>query len=389
MNRKKFVAINNIPTPYRIHFFALLNKELEKRGWDFEVWYLAKTEMWRYWRFQPEDFQFPHMFGRGIHPYLKGSHFHINPDLIYKSWQTPADVILICGGWFIPTIVASTVLSKLRYTPRVYMWAESNLQSMQHSQGPVSFIRSKIFNAYDGFVIPGIKAKSYLETTFPNYQGKTLIYLPNVVNEELFHDQVSLLRKQRGSLRQELQIAHNKRVLITLSRLIPIKGIMEMLMGVAQLNETKQERLLLLVAGDGQQRDEIEEFIQNQHLNECVRLLGNLEEAAVIRYLALADGFILPSIKDPSPLSAIEAAFAGLPLLLSSNVGNHPELLTHEENGWLFEPRQINSIQQVLELFLEADEAELDRMGINSCQVANNHFHTKVVVPRFVKELLT
>ena len=175
-------------------------------------------------------------------------------------------------------------------------------------------------------------------------------------------------------------------MLLTAVRLVPVKGIIELLRGVTNLDEDAKQKLVLLIAGDGEQREEIAQYVSQKQLNN-VQLLGHLDESQLVRLLASADGFVLPSLRDPSPLAAIEASFAGLPLLLSINVGNHPELLVSGENGWLFDPCKTGEVREILCKFLNTPIDRLTRMGELSRRIAQEKFSTDRVVKRFVQEI--
>ena len=113
-----------------------------------------------------------------------------------------------------------------------------------------------------------------------------------------------------------------------------------------------------------------------------------MSEAEILDLLSLADGFILPSLGDPYPLAVIEAAFAGLPLLLSDRVGCHPDALLPGENGLLFDPHDLDSIQRCLGEFIALGPQVWAAMGAQSLKVAEDRFGTERVVTRFVDDLL-
>jgi glycosyltransferase involved in cell wall biosynthesis len=240
---------------------------------------------------------------------------------------------------------------------------------------------------FDGFVLPGAWAKEYLDHHGGIEQVRT-VYLPNVIDDETYVGKVSELRNEREALRSEMGIPKGRdaRVLVSLARLEPIKGIMELMQGIMALEDTERGRLHLLIAGDGIQRAELQRFAAEHQLHN-VRFMGHLEEMQILQLLAAADAFVLPSLRDPYPLAVVEAAFAALPLLLSHNVGCHPETLDDGVNGWLFDPVDVGSTRSALASLLAADYEQLRRMGQVSHEVAQRGFTTQAVVQRFVREI--
>jgi glycosyltransferase involved in cell wall biosynthesis len=389
MDPFRFVLLINIPSPYRLHLQRVLNQRLAERSWMFEVYFMAHTEANRFWEFSDDDFDFPHRFGRGIHPILQGSSFHFNPDLIWALFKNPPDKLLICGGWFLPTVVCSILILKFLGKTKIYFWAESNLNSLRFSGRLISILRSKMFQLIDVFVLPGELARQYLHTFGVDTQNKKLAYLPNAVDETLYRDEVFKLRVGKKHILKQLGFAiPQPRILVTLARLISVKGIIELLTAVLQLDHDIRKGLYLFIVGDGEQRAEIEAFIKENGLASNVRLAGHLDQTESLKYYAVADGFILPSLKDPSPLAAIEAALAGLPLLLSKNVGNHPELLQDGVNGWLFDPSKPETIAEILHKFISASRADLQQMGEISTVIGTNRFSTEKLVSNFLGSII-
>jgi glycosyltransferase involved in cell wall biosynthesis len=64
--------------------------------------------------------------------------------------------------------------------------------------------------------------------------------------------------------------------------------------------------------------------------------------------LAKAGAFILPSREDAWPLSLVEAAAAGLPLIASSACGSYVELLRHGFNGFVAATGSVHSLAECM-----------------------------------------
>lgn len=73
------------------------------------------------------------------------------------------------------------------------------------------------------------------------------------------------------------------------------------------------------------------------------------------KLLSEADVFFLPSYSEGMPMSILDAMGYGLPIV-SSNVGGVPKLVKNEENGFLFQPGDINGFARSICLILENDE---------------------------------
>ncbi len=386
MSKKSLVSLTNIPTPYRIHFYQALSSELLKRNINLDVIFMAHTEPGRYWELDENSWGFPYEFSSGVHPSMGGRIFHFNPAGLYALWRKPPDWLLLSGSWFLPTVQFATLLSKFNKTKTLF-WSESNLAYVEHEGGLANRWRRWTLDLFDGFVVPGLWAKDYVHHFAPLSKNKPFLQLPNVVNEQRFRDEISSLRANQTALRRKWGIKQaDQVVLLTIARLEPIKGIEQLVQ--AALTGSSLGNLVLLIAGTGSLQDALINQVEHSGLADRVRLLGHLPESSIQELLALADGFILPSLGDPYPLVVIEAAFAGLPLLLSNRVGCHPEALIEEKNGFLFDPEVSDSIQNCLRSFLMLGSNKWHEMGQESARIAAKRFETSKVIKRFVDELM-
>ena len=97
-----FVAVNNIPTPYRSHLFASLRGELARCGVAFEAWFMAPTERGRYWPLDPGNWRFEHRLYGGVHGYVKSAPLHLNPGMIMDLATKRPRWLLLGGSWHMP-----------------------------------------------------------------------------------------------------------------------------------------------------------------------------------------------------------------------------------------------------------------------------------------------
>src|SRR5690606_25915392 len=170
----------------------------------------------------------------------------------------------------------------------------------------------------------------YIQYFQPSAAVKPYIHLPNLIDDNIFTKQVDILRTNKQALRIEFGVQSDEQMWVLPARLIEIKGIVPF---IKALNGLTGFKLFLL--GDGEQKIEILKLIE---INELpITLTGFIQQTELIRYYAAADLFVLPSFKDSSPLTPIEACAAGLPIFVSENIGNINEVLG-TESGWKFEP---------------------------------------------------
>ena len=384
-SRRRLVSLTNMPTPYRIHFYNALARALHGRGAVLQVLFMSKTEPGRHWQLTRENWFFDHDFLPGLHPVALDRQFHLNPTSLTRLALSPPAWLLLSGSWYMPTVFLSSWLTKLTRTTTLF-WSESNLAYVEHRSALVEKLRGWIMDSFDGYAVPGAWAREYVLQYTPSAAKKPMLDLPNVVDERLFRDEVAKRRVGRQELLAKWHLQERHRpILFAAARLEPVKGIRELLLALASM---QARPVTLLIAGEGALRAELESLIREAGLEEELRLLGFLGEREILELLSLADGFILPSLGDPYPLAVIEAAFAGLPLLLSDRVGCHPEAVLPGENGLLFNPHDLDSIRLCLDEFVGLGPQMWAQMGARSLELAEHRFSTEHVVARFVGELL-
>lgn len=138
-------------------------------------------------------------------------------------------------------------------------------------------------------------------------------------------------RLDRLTVRREIGVGADDLVLLQVARLDYLKDHATALRTLGRLRRDRPNARLVLV-GEGEERNAIQELIQKLDLSAHVRLLGLRSD--VDRLLAAADVFLLTSISEGIPLTLIEAMAAGVPVA-STNVGGVPEVIEDAQTGLL------------------------------------------------------
>lgn len=120
--------------------------------------------------------------------------------------------------------------------------------------------------------------------------------------------------QERQALLDELELAGDQPVLVSVARLVAGKG-MESLIPLMSHLRRDHPNAVLLVVGDGPERARLEQLFQDAGITAAVRFLGTRSD--VPRLLALATVFVFPTTREGFGLVAVEAMAAGLPLVAS------------------------------------------------------------------------
>ena len=175
-----------------------------------------------------------------------------------------------------------------------------------------------------------------------------------------------------------------KTVLLFLSRLDPKKGLDLLLPAFARIR-SRHPDAVLIIAGEGEPAfvARLKQSCHEQGLDAGVRWAGFVQGEEKRTVLAGADLFILPSYSENFGVAVVEALGAGLPVLISDQVGVHREVAA--ANAGLVVECEVDQIESALVRMLE-DPTLRARMSSNAVDLAKQ-FSPEVVSRQLAREL--
>ena len=122
-------------------------------------------------------------------------------------------------------------------------------------------------------------------------------------------------------------------------RLSKEKGILNLINAFSKTQEGK-----LYIAGEGEEKENIEKIIRQQHLEKRVKLLGFLKQEDMMEYIRNCKFVIVPSIwYENCPYSILETLAIGKPVI-GANIGGIPELVKNNQNGLIYKYDDIEDL---------------------------------------------
>lgn len=143
-----------------------------------------------------------------------------------------------------------------------------------------------------------------------------------VVHNSVDHDSIfgqSLPERTGYTYARRLQ-QEGYTVISTIGRLTIQKGLVHFLRAAARAL-SRYDRLLFIIAGDGDQRDELIQLSADLGISRHVLMTGFIRGAAWRELYDLSDIFVMNSISEPFGLTALEAAVQDTAILLSRSSG--------------------------------------------------------------------
>ena len=176
-----------------------------------------------------------------------------------------------------------------------------------------------------------------------------MIFSPYCVDPAPFRADEQSRGQLRPAARAELGLHDGQLALLFSGKLVPRKGPQLLLQAARLLPPELREQLVLLVAGDGELRAELE---RQAACAPPLRLnvLGFQSQHALSRCYHAADLLALPSQLDETwGLVVNEALHHGLPCVVSDQVGCAPDLIAPGATGELFTAGSVASLAAALE----------------------------------------
>lgn len=376
---KTFVAVMNIPSPYRLHLLGALARQLKERGIDFHCHFMARGHKDRPKSWLDPQVDFPHTYW----PDYGVGEYHFNPGLIWELWRNPPDW-MVCGSSFDSfTGIAVTMFGRAKVK---MAWLEGNTKTTGEMGGFRGWFKRAVISHCQYAPVPGSDAAKYigLHQALTKRKMPKPVFLPNLVDETRFRPRRDWQAEDLAAVRTKLCVADGERLCLIPARLEEVKGL------VPFFNLLTPELVAgwkIVLMGQGSLKNQILSCLEERRLADRVRLLDYVPYADMPAYYAASDLLLLPSIYDPNPLSVIEALHSGLPVAVSSQAGNVEEAVTDGKNGWVLHVMEPDRFAADLRRVFASDGATLEAMGKVSKTVNSRFWNTEESIRHFIEEV--
>lgn len=165
----------------------------------------------------------------------------------------------------------------------------------------------------------------------------------------------------------ERNLSKENRQVITVARLIPIKGISYLIKAMTSVKDAK-----LLIIGDGSERRMLERLALKLGLGNNVSFIGWIDHGYLFwEYLQQSTVFVLPSLSEGCPRAIIEAMACGLPVV-ATKVGGVSEVIVDGVNGFFVPPRDEKALAEAIEKAL-SDTNFQKEASVKNREMAKKH----------------
>ena len=210
------------------------------------------------------------------------------------------------------------------------------------------------------------------EKTLTNYNiSKKIEVIPNFIDTEV------LKPKENGCFRKNLATKGEK-IIVHTSNFRQVKRVSDTIRILEKVIKEVPAKLILV--GDGPDRSECERLCRELKLCDQVKFLG--KQDGLVEILNSADLFLIPSQSESFGLAALEAMACGIPVV-SSSVGGLPELIRHNETGFIAEIGDIDRMAKYsIDLLTNGKKYKI--FSENSRNRAVYNFDKSVIIPKYI-----
>ena len=140
-------------------------------------------------------------------------------------------------------------------------------------------------------------------------------------------------------------------ILLCLGRLIPSKNF-DLVIEAMVILVKRYPHLRLIIAGDGLQREELQDLTVSHKLEEQVEFIGWVPPEDVPEVLNKATLLVLPSRREGLPMAALEAAHMARPII-TTDVGGNPEIVLHQQTGLIVQVGDVQGLVEAIAYLLD------------------------------------
>lgn len=301
--------------------------------------------------------------------------------LVIKTYKFKPDVI-----YFNSTVefIASTRDFISIFILKSFYYKKVKLILKSHGSEPEILASKKLF--YSKVVSPFLK-KHIDGWLFLSTEEIKWILLKKLIDPNKIFLAKNIVRiekfKSSTDFKKELNISSETKVLLFVGRLIKAKGIHYILDAFAEIKD--KYNLVLLVVGDGEELQEVQNKIEFWGMKKKVILTGWIDEKQVAYYTSNCDILVFPTFHPEGfPMALFNSVAAGLPII-TTPIRAAADYLKEPENCIWVKPRSTSSIKSAIIKLLEYEPLR-QQMKINNKLKAN--LFTKKVVAKELSSIV-
>jgi len=285
---------------------------------------------------------------------------------------------LIHANFFMSALVASKVKNELNI-PYVVTFHALGLVRKIHQKEMDQFpperinIERKIVKDADYIIAECPQDKEDLVNLYNACPDKIKIVPCGFSSTEFFPINKSYARKI-------LNLPENEKIILQLGRMVPRKGVDNVIRAVGEIKKKDHNLRLVIVGGEHEdpnpslspELSRLQRLSVENKVESAVLFTGRKQRDVLKYYYAAADVFITTPWYEPFGITPLEAMACGTPVI-GSDVGGIKYTVKDGETGFLVPPHNPTALAEKIETLI-ADKKLLKKMHDNAIKRVNSHF---------------
>lgn len=256
---------------------------------------------------------------------------------------------IICGYEYSITTQYLILLKRLGFIhQKIGATIDDSIEICTHVQSKIRYFARKIsIKHLDFIIVMSNEVSTFYQNTF-NLKEQQIIVSPVLQDPERLRKNIEEIQTIATGYSNKYHLK-GKKVLLFVGRFMPEKGIPAFLSSICNIL-MMHDNLILMLIGEGIDRNNIESFVKREKLENKVFAPGRYEGSQLYAWYLCASGFVLPSIYEPFGAVVNEALIFGVKVFCSIYAG--ASYLVSNENGILFDPLSEKDVADKLENYL-------------------------------------
>lgn len=304
---------------------------------------------------------------------------------IWYALTAKADVVIASSGPItvgIPGLVAKYLRGKKLVFEARDLWPEGAIElgliKNKFFQKMAYALESRCYKASSLVVALSIGMRQNIERRFP---GIRVIDVTNAANIPLFSSKVNF--ENRG-------ILLSRKYAIYTGNIGPVNNSLWLLEAAKVLQKRGRTDIKILMVGEGQQREQIEEEIHNHNL-QTLLIWGLMPKKDLVGLIQNAMVSLVPLKGTPvldtsSPNKFFESLAAGIPVIQNTQ-GWMKDFLIENEVGFTLDPNDPKQLADKL-IELDTQQEKLEEMGKKAEILAAQLFDKDYLAQKMLKGIL-
>jgi glycosyltransferase involved in cell wall biosynthesis len=227
----------------------------------------------------------------------------------------------------------------------------------------LKFLDRLLIKITDLIVVPSLFLKNLMVEEL-SIDSTKISVIPNAIDLAPFRG-----KKNRVSAKNSLGISKDTKVIGMVANLLPVKAPDVLIRAVPEVVKKTPDTVFVL-AGDGPLQPDLELLAENLRVSKHVRFLGYRSDIADV--VAAFDIGVMCSKVETHGISILEMMAAGVPVI-APEVGGIPEIIRHEENGFLLPQGDSDRLAEAIVRLLKRSDFARE-MGKRAHEMVFDHF---------------